>query len=103
MLPATAVTTPSATASTPLSATPTPNGNRAIAMNTATPAAMPVAPLSCSPAIATPAAPIAAITAVWNATLRSGKLSLIATASVTLNTTSANVTASAEPCNPGAG
>ena len=45
-LPAAAVTAPSPTVTTPPTATPALNGSRVIAMNTATPAATPVAPFS---------------------------------------------------------
>ncbi len=45
-LPAAAVTVPSATVTAPPIATPAPNGSRVTAMNTATPAATSVAPLS---------------------------------------------------------
>ena len=72
-------------------------------MNTATPAATSLAPLGCSPAIATPAAPITAITTVCSSTLRSGKPSRTAIRSVTAKAHSASVTASALPCNPGTG
>ena len=44
-LPAIAVTAPSAAVTAPPSATPAPKGSRVIAMNTATPAAISVAPL----------------------------------------------------------
>ena len=102
-LPAIAVTAPSATVTAPPIATPALNGSRVIAMNTATPAATSVAPLIWSPAIATPAAPITAITAPWSSRLRSGKPSRIAIRSIATKTHSASVTASALPCSPGTG
>ena len=101
--PAAAVTTPSATVTAPPTDTPALNGSRVTAMNTAAPAATPVAPWSWSPAIATPAAPISAITTVCSLTSRSGKPSRTATISVAANTQRASVTASALPCRPGTG
>ena len=77
---------PSPIVTAPPTATPALNGSRVSAMNTATPAATPVAPFSCSPAIATPAAPITAITAPWTSSGRSGKPSRIAIRSIAANT-----------------